>query len=305
MPAAHSFWWNGDNANMAMTHFLKNKYPLVQVTAWKRNPSTASDILKTWRKDAALLYTKVIKNGGDDDDVSGEEADEDVGENTEDGLNLPQSFAAEGGEGESSEGAADAIFTAHSRETKRRVEAPRRIESPKKARKHFIHESEGSEDDVFGFRRSNAKPTASTPKRAVAALITPTRSGGSSPIILVDSGTENEGPFEARGYYGRRRGRRCRFVRPESPPADIVVADPSPLTLTLVQTMASIEPAEAPAHEHECLAALQKAVDSVAKSCVAFSTKKRRETSCQLNELENKLGKLGSAVKRLNDAIQP
>ncbi|KAK1585112.1 uncharacterized protein LY79DRAFT_591658 [Colletotrichum navitas] len=305
MPTAHSFWWNGDNANMAMTNLVQIKYPLVQVAGWKRNLLTASDILKTWRKDAALLYTKLIKNGGDDDDVSGEEADEDFGEDTKDGLNLRQSFAAESGEGESSEGAPDAIFVAHSRETKRRVEAPRRIESPKKARKHFIYESEDSENEVFGFCRSNAKPLASTPKRAAAALITPTQSGESSPIILVDSETESEGPFEARGYYGRRRGRRCRFVRPESPPADAAVADPAPLALTLVQTMASIEPAEAPAHEHECLAALQEAVDSVAKSCVAFSTQKRRETSRQLNELENKLEKLGSAVKRLNDAIQP
>ncbi|KAK2038664.1 hypothetical protein LZ31DRAFT_608169 [Colletotrichum somersetense] len=305
MPTAHSFWWNGDNAKIAVTHLLKEKYPQVEVAAWKRNRSKASDILESWRKDAALLYTQLIKNGRDDDGVSGEEAAEDVGEKTEDGLEVPQSPDADDEEDEFGEGATEAVVVPHSRDTKRRGEAPGRIKLPKRSRKCFGYGREGSDDEGFGLCRSKAKPMASTPKRAVAAMITPPQSGKSSPIILIDSGTEDESPLEARGYYGRNRGRRRRLVEPESPPADAALADPAPLTLTVVRTMASIEPAEAPAHEHECLAALQKAVDSVAKPRVAFSTKERREASRQLNELENKLEKLGSAVKRLNDAIQP
>ncbi|KAK2057984.1 hypothetical protein LY76DRAFT_636182 [Colletotrichum caudatum] len=306
MPTAHSFWWDGDNANIAVTHLLREKYPQVEVAAWKRSRSKASDILKSWRKDAALLHTQLIKNGRDDDDVSGEEAGEDVGEETEDGLDVRQSPGAEDGEDGFSEGATEAVVVPHSRDTKRRGKAPGRIELPKRSRKCFDHGCEGSDDDVFGLCRSKAKPTASTPKRAVAAMITPPQSGGLSPVISIDSGTEDESPLEARGYYGRRRrGRRRRLVEPESPPADAAVAGPAPLTLTVVRTMASIEPAEAPAHEHECLAALQETVDSVAKPRVAFSSQERRQASRQLNELENKLEKLGSAVKRLNNAVQP
>ncbi|KDN62038.1 hypothetical protein CSUB01_02222 [Colletotrichum sublineola] len=305
MPAADSFWWNGDNASIAMTHLLKQKYPQVKVAVWKRNRLKASDLLKTWRKDAALLYTQVIKNGRDDYDVTGEEADEYVGEETEDGLYASQSSAAEDGEGESSKGTTDAMVVAHSRYTKRRVEASERIESPKKARKRFVYDSEGSEDEVFGLCRSKAKLAASTPKRAAAAMLTSPQSGQSSPVALVDSNTEDEGPLEARGYYGRRRGRRHRLVEPESPPVDAAMANPVPLSLTRIRTMASIEPTKTPTHEHKCLAALQEAVDSVAKSRVAFSAQERREASRQLNKLKNKLEKLGSAVKRLNDAIQP
>ncbi|KAK1990853.1 hypothetical protein LX36DRAFT_663833 [Colletotrichum falcatum] len=305
MPTAHSFWWNGDNANTAVTRLLEKKYPQVKGASWKRNRSKASDILMTWRKDAALLYTQVVKNRGDDDGASGETADKDFGEEAEDDFSIPQSSAAEDGEGEPREGVADALVVGHGRDTKRRVEAPGRIESPKKARRSFVCYSEGSEDEVFGLCRPKAKPAASTPKRAVSAMLTPPQSGGSSPVVLVDSGTEDEGPLEARGYYGRRRGRRRRPVEPESPTTDAAVASPAGLTLTLARTVASIEPSEAPAHKHECLAALQEAVDSVAKSCVAFSAQERREAGRQLNKLEDKLEKLGGAVKRLNDAVQP
>ncbi|KAK1982225.1 hypothetical protein LZ30DRAFT_749490 [Colletotrichum cereale] len=310
MPAARSFWWNGDNANGAMTHLLKNKYPQVKAVAWKRSQPKASGVVKAWRKDATLLYAQVIENGGgdDDDDLSGGKANEDAGAGTGDGVIVPQSSAAEDEEVGSIEGATDAIVVAPSRDMKRRTEAPGRIELPKKVRKRFVYDSESSEEEVFELCRYKAKPTASTPKRAVAAMITPPQSGGSTPVILVDSGTEDEGPIAAKGYYGRRRGRRGRRhrrVEPESPAADAAAAGPAPLTLTLVRTMASIEPAKAPAHKHECLAALQEAMDSVAKSRVAFSTQKRRKASRQLNKLEDKLEKLSSAVKRLNDAGQP
>ncbi|KZL72147.1 hypothetical protein CI238_00847 [Colletotrichum incanum] len=305
MPVARSFWWNGDNAHRAKTQLLYEKYPLIKAAAWKRNGDKARDILRIWRKDAALLYTALSKNGGDDD-VSVGKADEEVDEETEDGPGVSPSTASEDEAGESDEEAASTIVVAINRDTKREADGTLgRVEAPKKARKCPMFDEESSEDETFEIRhRSNAKPTTSTPKRAVAAMITPPQSGESTPAIRIDSDTEDEDPIAMRKYQGRR-GRRRRRVEPEGPAnTDTAVVDTAPLTFTLIQTMVSTEPAEAPTQKHNCLAALSEAVGLVVKSRDTFSIQERREASRQLKKLEKKLKNLSKTIKILNKAVQ-
>ncbi|GKT82723.1 hypothetical protein CT0861_05316 [Colletotrichum tofieldiae] len=298
MPVARSFWWNGDNAHKAKTQLLYEKYPLVKAAAWKRNRDKASDILRIWRKDAKHLCTELNGNGVDDD-LSGGKTDEEVDEETEDGPGVSHSTASE------DEDSASTIVVATNRDTKRKAdERLGRVETPKKARKCSIFEEESSEDEIFEFRhRSKAKPTTPTPKRAVAAMITPPQSGESTAAIRTDSDNEDDEPIAMRKYRGRR-GRRSRRVEPERP-VETVVVDAVPLNLNLVQTTVSAEPAEAPIWEHNCLAALQEVVDLVAKSRGTFSIQEQREVSRQLKKLESRLEKLSKTIKRLNKAAHP
>ncbi|WQF78454.1 hypothetical protein CDEST_03468 [Colletotrichum destructivum] len=358
MPAARSFWWNGDNYHRAMDQLLKEKYPVVKVVAWKSSGPKASNLLKIWREDAALLYTDLVGPGREDNVPSGE-ADQEVEEETDVILEVSQSHAAELDEVESDE----EVKKCTSPNIKRKASKTLgRVETSKKARARSVYDQESSEDDIFEIRhRPKMRPTFSTPRPVATALMTPPQSSKSTLTIVVDSDSENEDLAATsrlktdRSVYDEesseddifeirhRPKMRPMFSTPRpaatalktlpqsgestltiviasdsededlaattsrpatgQPDGPVAASDPAPLSLTPVQTVASIEPAEELTQKHNCLTAIRETIDRVAESCDTFLPQERSEASRQLKKLELKLERLGKTAKGLREAI--
>ncbi|TQN71115.1 hypothetical protein CSHISOI_04351 [Colletotrichum shisoi] len=289
MPAARSFWWNGDNYHRAMDQLLKEKYPVVKVVAWKWSGPKASNLLKIWREDAALLYTDLV-GPGREDNVPGGEADQEVDEETDVISEVSQSYAAELDEVESDEEVEECTRPDIKRKASKTLG---RIETSKKARVRSVYDQESSEDDIFEIRhRPKMRPMFSTPRPAATALMTPPQSSKSTLTIVIASDSEDEDLAATTS--------RPATGKPDGP---VAASDPAPLSLTPVQTVASIEPAEEPTQKHNCLTAIRETIDRVAESCDTFLPQERSEASRQLKKLELKLERLGKTAKGLREAI--
>ncbi|KAK6226564.1 hypothetical protein QIS74_00119 [Colletotrichum tabaci] len=293
MPAARSFWWNGDNYHRAMDQLLKEKYPVVKVVAWKWSGLKASNLLKIWREDAALLYTDLVGPGREDNVHSGE-ADQEVDGEKDVVSEVSQSHAAERDEVESDEEVKKYTVEATRPDIKRKAsKILGRIETSKKARARSVYDEESSEDDIFEIRhRPKMRPTFSTPRPAATALMTPPQSSKSTITIVIASDSEDEDLAATTS--------RLATGQPDGP---VAASDPAPLSLTPVQTVASIEPAEELTQKHNCLAAIRETIDRVAESCDTFLPQERSEASRQLKKLELKLERLGKTAKGLREAI--
>lgn len=362
MPAARSFWWNGDNYHRAMDQLLKEKYPVVKVVAWKGSGPKTSNLLKIWREDAALLYTDLVGPGREDNVHSGE-ADQEVDGEKDVVSEVSQSHAAELDEVESDEEVKKYTIEATRPDIKRKASKTLgRIETSKKARARSVYDEESSEDDIFEIRhRPKMRPTFSTPRPAATALMTPPQSSKFTLTTVVDSDSENEdlaatsrlktdrsvydeesseddifeirhGPKMRPTFSTPRPAATLLKAPPQSgestltiviasdsededlaattsrlatgqPDGPVAASDLAQLSLTPVQTVASIEPAEELTQKHNCLTAIRETIDRVAESCDTFLPQERSEASRQLKKLELKLERLGKTAKGLREAI--
>ncbi|KAJ0163788.1 hypothetical protein CTA2_2408 [Colletotrichum tanaceti] len=362
VPAARSFWWNDDNYHRAMGQLLKEKYPVVKVVAWKNSGPKASNLLQTWREDAALLYTDLI-GAGRDDNVPSSEADEEVDEETDSTPNVSHSHAAELDEAEFDEQVEKYTVAVTKPDIKRKASKTlSRVEKPKKARERSVYDEESSEDDTFEMRhRAKMGRKFSTLKPAATALMTPPQSDNSTLTIVIDSDSENEDlaatsrlesdrsvydesseddifeirrrPEMRRTFSTHRPAAAALMTPPQSgesnftivttsnsedgdvtattsrlatgqPNGPVAASDPTPLSLTPVQTVVSIEPAEELTRKHKCLTAIRETIDRVAESYDTFLPQERSEASHQLKKLELKLERLSKTAKRLKEAIE-
>ncbi|KXH50016.1 hypothetical protein CSIM01_07274 [Colletotrichum simmondsii] len=328
MPTARSFWWNGENANIATSILLPEMYPLLKNNYWKRNRSKATDILKTWRKDAASLlpfddvdneeigYTLVEERE--------EETEEDSVEEDKDIRSLSRSLqqCEMEDQHDTEEDTEDVIFVAErpAPSKKRRAEIPLSpVITPKRA-KHYqsvdksVYDVESSDDDIIVRRRRPLVKSADLPRVWPAGtLITPPQSDGSSSTILIDSESDGQEPLSISRRrdrrvtstdsdsddqeplsMGRRRGRRL-FKRKESPKPRM--QRPSPLGLSPIRTVAITEPVEAPKEKHNCVAALEDLFDSVDRSRDQFTGEEWEQADRQLKEMGKRMKRMSKMAK--------
>ncbi|KXH46645.1 hypothetical protein CNYM01_09944 [Colletotrichum nymphaeae SA-01] len=263
MPTAHSFWWNGENANIATSILLPEMYPLLEDNYWKRSRLKATDILRTWRKDAASLLPF---DDVEDEELQNtlveereEETEEDSVEEDRDVRSLSRSLQQCGmnDQHDTEEDTGDVIFVAErpAPSKKRRAESPLSpVITPKRAKHHqsvvkSVYDVESSDDDIIVRRRRPFARSAGLPRVWPAGtLITPPQSDGSSPTNLIDSESDDQEPLTTSRRrvtstdsdsddqeplsMGRRRGRRL-LNRKQSPKP--WMERPSPLGLSPIQ----------------------------------------------------------------------
>ncbi|EXF74863.1 hypothetical protein CFIO01_04191 [Colletotrichum fioriniae PJ7] len=307
MPTARSFWWSGENADIATSILLPQMYPLLERNYWKHNRFKASDILRTWRKDAARL----LPFDDIDDEECGntfvqvreEETEEDSVEQNSDVRSLSRSLQQCGMNDQHGmeEDTEDVIFVAERRALgkKRKAASPLSpVSTPKRAKTHqcvdkFVYDFESSDDDVVVRRRRPLAKTAGLPRVWPAdALITPPQSDGSSPTILIDSDSDmdDQKPLSME----RRRGRRI-FKRKESPKPSM--ERPSPLGLSPIRTVATTEPVEVPKEKHNCVAALEDLFESVDRSRDQFTGEERELADRQLRQMGKRMKRMSKMAK--------
>ncbi|KAK1724803.1 uncharacterized protein BDZ83DRAFT_621965 [Colletotrichum acutatum] len=311
MPTARSFWWNGENANIATSILLLEMHPLLKKNYWKNNRIQASDILRTWRKDAARLLPF--------DEVSNEElgntlVEEREDETEEDSVEvdgdiriLSRSLQQRGmnDQSDTEEDTEDVIFVAErpAPSSKRKAVSPLSpVITPKRAKHHqsvdkSVYDFEDSDNDIVVRRRRPLTESAGLPRVLPAdALITPPQSDGSSPTILIDSDIDDQEPLSM----GRRRGRRLLFERKESPKH--LMERLSPLGLSPIRTVATTEPVEAPKEKHNCVAALEDLFDSVDRSRDQFTGEEWEQADRQLKEIGKRMKRMSkmAMTKRMD-----
>ncbi|KAK1451457.1 hypothetical protein CMEL01_06031 [Colletotrichum melonis] len=305
MPTARSFWWNGENAYIATSILLPEVYPLLKNNHWKRNRLKATDILRTWREDAArLLPFDDVDNeelGNTRVEEEEEEIEEDSVEEDRDVRSLSRSLQQCGmnDQHDAEEDTEDVIFLAErpAPSKKRKAESPLSpVITPKKAKHHqsvdkSVYDVESSDDDIIVRRRRPLAKSAGLPRVWPAGtLITPPQSDGSSPTILIDSDSDDQEPLSM----GRRRGRRL-FERKESPNPSM--ERQSQLGLSPIWTVAATEPVEAPKEKHNCVAALEDLFDSVNRSRDQFTGEEWEQADRQLKEMGKRMKRMSKMAK--------
>ncbi|KAF4775260.1 hypothetical protein HER10_EVM0008438 [Colletotrichum scovillei] len=321
MPTARSFWWNGENANIATSILLPEMYPLLEDNYWKRSRLKATDILRTWRKDAASLLPFDDVEDEELQNTLVEEREEDSVEEDRDVRSLSRSLQQCGmnDRHDTEEDTGDVIFVTEgpAPSKKRRAESPLSpVITPKRAKHHqsvvkSVHDVESSDDDIIVRRRRPLARSAGLPRVWPAGtLITPPQSDGSSPTILIDSESDDQEPLTTSRRrvtstdsdsddqeplsMGRRRGRRL-FKRKQSPKP--WMERPSPLGLSPIRTVATTEPVEAPEEKHNCVAALEDLFDSVDRSRDQFTGEEWEQADRQLKEMGKRMKRMSKMAK--------
>ncbi|KAI3545912.1 hypothetical protein CABS03_01284 [Colletotrichum abscissum] len=307
MPTARSFWWNGENANIATSILLPKMYPLLENNYWKRDRLKATDILRTWRQDAArLLPFDDVDNeelGKTRVEEEEEEIEEDSVEEDRDVRSLSRSLQQCGmnDQHDTEEDTEDVIFVTErpAPSKKRKAESPLSpVITPKRAKHHqsvdkSVYDVESSDDDIIVRRRRPLAKSAGLPRVWPAGtLITPPQSDGSSPTILIDSDSDSDDQEPL--WMGRRRGRRL-FERKESPKPSM--ERQSPLGLSPIRTVATTEPVEAPKEKHNCVAALEDLFDSVKRSRDQFTGEEWEQADRQLREMGKRMKRMSKMAK--------
>ncbi|KAK1541493.1 hypothetical protein CPAR01_07482 [Colletotrichum paranaense] len=328
MPTARSFWWNGENANIATSILLSEMYPLLENNYWKRSRLKATDILRTWRQDAArLLPFDDVDNeelGNTRVEEEEEEIEEDSVEEDRDVRSLSRSLQQCGmnDQHDTEEDTEDVIFVAErpAPSKKRKVESPLSpVITPKRAKHHqsvdkSVYDFESSDDDIIVRRRRPLAKSAGLPRIWPAGtLITPPQSDGSSPTVLIDSYSDDQEPLSISRRrdrlvtstdsdsddqeplsMGRRRGRRL-FERKESPKPSM--ERQSQLGLSPIRTVATTEPVEAPKEKHNCVAALEDLFDSVNRFRDQFTGEEWEQADRQLKEMGKRMKRMSKMAK--------
>ncbi|KAK1503515.1 hypothetical protein CTAM01_04827 [Colletotrichum tamarilloi] len=302
-------------------------YPLLENNYWKRDRLKATDILRTWRQDAARLLpfddvdNEELGNTGVEEE---EEIEEDSVEEDRDVRSLSRSLQQCGmnDQHDTEEDTEDVIFVAErpAPSKKRKAESPLSpVITPKRAKHHqsvdkSVYDVESSDDDIIVRRRRPLAKSAGLPRVWPAGtLITPPQSDGSSPTVLVDSDSDDQEPLSISRRrdrlvtstdsdsddqeplsMGRRRGRRL-FERKESPKPSM--ERQSQLGLSPIRTVATIEPVEAPKDKHNCVAALEDLFDSVNRSRDQFTGEEWKQADRQLEEMGKRMKRMSKMAK--------
>ncbi|KAF6829192.1 hypothetical protein CPLU01_08082 [Colletotrichum plurivorum] len=247
-PIVHgSIWWNDDNARIALTVLLPERYPLLATKSWKRNHEKTRGILRTWRKDVARIFPELTEDGFGDDGSDEEEYD---------------------------------LSWQPARNKKRKGDAVQ--EDPRKNyKKPAISRSESPKVGDY----QKARKTANTPFRPkpyapATGLITPPHSIEGTPVAGSDSDSEDGEPIPM-----RRRRARPPMTPTQSPPlrsATAAAAYPSPLSISPTCTMASIAPVAASRHrEADRIATFEDALKVISRA----HNEKEKESNRRIAEL--------------------
>ncbi|KAK1638881.1 hypothetical protein BDP81DRAFT_392280 [Colletotrichum phormii] len=214
----------------------------------------------------------------------------------------------------------DVLVVAESpnRSKKRKANSPlSQVITPKRVKhQQSVYDVESSDDDVVVRRRRPHAKSAILPRRPATTPITPPQSGGYTSTILIDSDSNDQEPLLVRRHrdrcvilidsdsddqeplsMGRRRVRRL-FERKESPKP--LLERPSPLDLSPIRTVATIEPVKAPKEKHNCVAALEELFDSVDKSRGQFTSEERELADRQLRQMGKRMRRMSKMAKRMD-----
>ncbi|OHF04450.1 hypothetical protein CORC01_00302 [Colletotrichum orchidophilum] len=253
MPTAPSLWWNGNNASIATCLILPEAYPSLNHGSWKGSKIKASDILRTWREDAARLYPFSEIDDDDHENTSIEDMAQDPGQESENVISFSRSLeqCRVNDQNDFDEYNRDVTYIAESPASNKKRKADSslsQVATPKRAKQNrSIYDDESSDDEILVRRQRPHARANVRPRRPAALIITPPHVGESTPTILIDSDSDDEEPVAP----GRRQGR---GERKES--IEPVMVNPSRLSLTPICTVTAIEPVEALQEKHSCIATL-------------------------------------------------
>ncbi|KAF6817265.1 hypothetical protein CMUS01_12125 [Colletotrichum musicola] len=259
-----SIWWRDDNARIALTVLLPERYPLLATKSWKRNREKTRAILRTWRKDAARIFPELTEDGFGDEESDDEECD---------------------------------VIWKPAPTKKRKGDAIQE-DARKNYKKPTISRSESPVDD-----RQEARKTANTPFRPkphapATGLVTPPQSIEGTPVTGSDSDSEDCEPIPM-----RRRRARPPTTPTQSPPLRSVAAAGayrSPLSISPTRTMASIAPVASSRHrEAEHMATFGDALKVLSRT----QNEKEKESNRRIAELGRSVKQLTEMVAKLTEKM--
>ncbi|KAL2880823.1 hypothetical protein SGCOL_003850 [Colletotrichum sp. CLE4] len=296
-------------------------YPLLGDNYWKHSRFKASDVLRTWRKDAVRLYpfNEIEDEESESTLVRGREEDSVDQDRVVRSLSRSLQQCGMDDQHDMEEDTEDVLVVAERPipSKKRKANSPlSQVITPKRVKhKQSVYDVESSDDDVVVRRRRPHAKSAILPRRPATTPITPPQSGGYTSTILVDSDRDGQEPILVRRHrdrrvilidpdsddqeplsMGRRRGRRL-FERKESPQP--LTERPSPLDLSPIRNVATIEPVEAPEKKHNCVAALEELFDSVNRSRGQFTSEERELADRQLKQMGKRMRRMSKMAKRM------
>ncbi|KAF6801035.1 hypothetical protein CSOJ01_12037 [Colletotrichum sojae] len=205
--ARGSIWWRDDNARIALTVLLPERYPLLATKSWKRNRDKTRGILRTWRRDAARIFPELTEDGFGDEDSDDEECD---------------------------------VIWQPARNKKRKGDAIQE-DVRNNCKKPAISRSESPVDD----RRKIANtPFRPKPHAPATGLVTPPQSIEGTPVAGSDSDSEDCEPIPMRRR--RARPPLTSTQSPPLRSAVAAAAYRFPLGISPTRTIASIAPVAAP-----------------------------------------------------------